>query len=114
MPGPDSEGRSQVEVSATVSQPFLSLLVPFRKHSSEEITPPSEDGITPKPKKTQAGLSSFPRKPISSKDSEDTGKEPSLSTQMLPVIKNSGQPSRLSASPTSQSPGDCLLAAVSP
>ncbi|XP_011356884.1 tubulin polyglutamylase TTLL4 isoform X2 [Pteropus vampyrus] len=53
-------------------------------------------------------------KPVSSKDSEDTGKEPSLSTQLLPVIKTSGQPSRLSASPTSQSTGDCLLAAVSP
>nr|KAF6498396.1 tubulin tyrosine ligase like 4 [Rousettus aegyptiacus] len=53
-------------------------------------------------------------KPVSSKDSEDTGKEPILSSQLLPVIKNSGQPSRLSASPTFQSTGDCLLAAVSP
>ncbi|XP_057600229.1 tubulin monoglutamylase TTLL4 isoform X2 [Hippopotamus amphibius kiboko] len=53
-------------------------------------------------------------KPSSSKDSEDTSKEPSLSSQMLPVIKYSGQTSRLSAPPTSQSPGDSLLAAVSP
>ncbi|KAM5270956.1 tubulin monoglutamylase TTLL4 isoform 1-T5 [Hipposideros larvatus] len=57
------------------------------KHSSSEgIVPLPGDGTTPKPKKTQAGLSSFPRNPISSKDSEDTSKEPSLSTQMLPVV----------------------------
>ncbi|XP_014386544.1 PREDICTED: LOW QUALITY PROTEIN: tubulin polyglutamylase TTLL4 [Myotis brandtii] len=53
-------------------------------------------------------------KPISSKDSEDTSKEPSLSKQMLPVNKYSGRTLRLSASPTSQSTGDSLLAAVSP
>lgn len=53
-------------------------------------------------------------KPISSKDSEDTSKEPSLSKQMLPVNKYSGQTLRLSAPPTSQSTGDSLLAAVSP
>ncbi|XP_066882987.1 tubulin monoglutamylase TTLL4 isoform X2 [Kogia breviceps] len=52
-------------------------------------------------------------KPSSSKDSEDTSKEPSLSTQTLPLIKYSGQTSRLSASPTSQSADDSLLAAVS-
>uniref|UniRef100_A0A452S6L5 Tubulin tyrosine ligase like 4 n=1 Tax=Ursus americanus TaxID=9643 RepID=A0A452S6L5_URSAM len=74
----------------------------------------SEDGTIPKPRKTQAGLSPLPGKPSSSKDSEDTSKEPSLSTQMLPMMKYSGQTSRLSASPTSQSTGDSLLAAVSP
>ncbi|XP_039089081.1 tubulin polyglutamylase TTLL4 [Hyaena hyaena] len=85
------------------------------KHSfSEGSLLLSEDGTMPKPKKTQAGLSSLPRKPSSSRDSEDTSKEPSLSTQMLPLIKYSGQTLRLSASPTSQSTGDSLLAAVSP
>uniref|UniRef100_A0A8C9KMK0 Tubulin tyrosine ligase like 4 n=1 Tax=Panthera tigris altaica TaxID=74533 RepID=A0A8C9KMK0_PANTA len=85
------------------------------KHSfSEGSIPLSEDGTMPKPKKTQAGHSSLPRKPSSSRDSEDTSKEPSLSTQMLPLIKYSGQTLRLSASPTSQSTGDSLLAAVSP
>uniref|UniRef100_A0A452V031 Tubulin tyrosine ligase like 4 n=1 Tax=Ursus maritimus TaxID=29073 RepID=A0A452V031_URSMA len=74
----------------------------------------SEDGTIPKPRKTQAGLSPLPGKPSSSKDSEDTSKEPSLSMQMLPMMKYSGQTSRLSASPTSQSTGDSLLAAVSP
>ncbi|KAM9248698.1 tubulin monoglutamylase TTLL4 isoform 2-T2 [Dugong dugon] len=53
-------------------------------------------------------------KPNSSKDTEDTSKEPSLSSQMLPLIKYSGQTSRLSASPISQSTSDFLLAAVSP
>lgn len=47
--------------------------------------------------------------PISSKDSEDTSKEPSLSTH-----KYSGQTLTLSASRTSQSTGDSLLASVSP
>ncbi|XP_045337234.1 tubulin monoglutamylase TTLL4 isoform X2 [Leopardus geoffroyi] len=85
------------------------------KHSfSEGSIPLSEDGTMPKPKKTQAGHSSLPRKPSSSRDSEDTSKEPSLSTQMLPLIKYSGQTLRLSASPTSQSTSDSLLAAVSP
>nr|XP_031308049.1 tubulin polyglutamylase TTLL4 isoform X1 [Camelus dromedarius] len=85
------------------------------KHgSSEGNIPLSEDGTMPKPKKIQAGVSLFSRKPNSAKNSEDTGKEPGLSTQMLPVIKYSGQTSRLSASPTSQSTGDSLLAAVSP
>lgn len=85
------------------------------KHgSSKGSIPLSEDGAVPKPKKTQASLPPFPRKPSSSKDSEDTSKEPSLSTQMLPVIKYSGQTSRLSASPSTQSTGDSLLAAVSP
>ncbi|KAF6362355.1 tubulin tyrosine ligase like 4 [Rhinolophus ferrumequinum] len=80
------------------------------KHSSSEgIMPLPNDGTTPKPKKTQADLSSFLRNPISSKDSEDTSKEPSLSTH-----KYSGQTLTLSASPTSQSTGDPLLAAVSP
>ncbi|XP_021558567.1 LOW QUALITY PROTEIN: tubulin polyglutamylase TTLL4 [Neomonachus schauinslandi] len=85
------------------------------KHSfSEGSIPLSEDGTIPKPKKTQAGLSPLPEKPSSSRDSEDTSKEPSVSTQMLPLMKYSGQTSRLSASPTSQSTGDSLLAAVSP
>ncbi|PNI70840.1 TTLL4 isoform 5 [Pan troglodytes] len=73
----------------------------------------SEDGTMPKSKKTQAGLSPYPQKPSSSKDSEDTSKEPSLSTQTLPVIKCSGRTSRLSASSTFQSISDSLLA-VSP
>ncbi|KAM8900885.1 tubulin monoglutamylase TTLL4 isoform 1-T1 [Lycaon pictus] len=85
------------------------------KHSfSEGSIPLCEDGTMPKPKKTQAGLCPVPGKPSSSKDSEDISKEPSLSTQMLPLLKYSGQTSRLSASPTSQSTGDSLLAAVSP
>ncbi|KAB0399282.1 hypothetical protein E2I00_003099 [Balaenoptera physalus] len=84
------------------------------KHgSSKGSIPLSEDGTMPKPTKTQAGLSPFPRKPSSSKDSEDASKERSLSTQTLPLIQYSGQTSRLSASPTSQSAGDSLLAAVS-
>lgn len=84
------------------------------KHgSSKGSMPLSGDGTMPKPTKTQAGLSPFPRKPSSSKDSEDTSKEPSLSTQTIPLIKYSGQTSRLSASSTSQSAGDSLLAAVS-
>ncbi|XP_023980546.1 tubulin monoglutamylase TTLL4 isoform X2 [Physeter macrocephalus] len=84
------------------------------KHgSSKGSIPLSEDGTMPKPTETQAGLSPFPRKCSSSKDSEDTSQEPSLSTQSLPLIKYSGQTSRLSASPTSQSAGDSLLAAVS-
>ncbi|XP_054441629.1 tubulin monoglutamylase TTLL4 [Pteronotus mesoamericanus] len=53
-------------------------------------------------------------KSTSSKDSEDTSKEPSLSMQVLPVSKYSGKTSRFSASPISQSTGDSLLAAVSP
>ncbi|XP_049744149.1 tubulin monoglutamylase TTLL4 [Elephas maximus indicus] len=85
------------------------------KHSSSEGSLLlSEDGATPKTKKTPVGLSPFPRKPNCSKDSEDTSKEPSLSTQMLPLIKYSGQTSRLSASPISHSASDSLLAAVSP
>ncbi|PNJ36566.1 TTLL4 isoform 5 [Pongo abelii] len=84
------------------------------KHSSCEVSLLlSEDGTTPKSKKTQAGLSPYPQKPSSSKDSEDTSKEPSLSTQTLPVIKYSGRTSRLSTSSTFQSTSDSLLA-VSP
>lgn len=71
--------------------------------------PLPNDGTAPKPKTTQADLSSFLRNPISSKDNEDTSKEPSLSTH-----KYSGQTLTLSATPTSQSTGDSLLAAVSP
>ncbi|XP_032134068.1 tubulin polyglutamylase TTLL4 isoform X1 [Sapajus apella] len=73
----------------------------------------TEDGTTPKSKKTQAGLSLYPQKPSSSKDSEDTSKEPSLSTQALPVINYSGRTSRLAAPSTFQSGSDSLLA-VSP
>lgn len=111
-----SEGSSPAKVPATQpSQPFLSPPVSFRKHSfSEGRIPLSEDGTIPEPKKTQAGLSPLPGKPSSSKDSEDTSKEPGLSTQMSPVMKYSGQTSGLSASPASQSTGDSLLAAVSP
>uniref|UniRef100_A0A8C6FQJ5 Tubulin tyrosine ligase like 4 n=1 Tax=Moschus moschiferus TaxID=68415 RepID=A0A8C6FQJ5_MOSMO len=88
--------------------------VKLRKHgSTERNIPLSEDGTMPKLKKTQAGLSPPPRKLSSSEDSEDTSKEPSLSTQLLPVIKYSGQTSRLSASTSSQSAGGSLLAAVS-
>ncbi|XP_010358554.1 tubulin polyglutamylase TTLL4 isoform X1 [Rhinopithecus roxellana] len=84
------------------------------KHSScEGSLLLSEDGTTPKSKKTQTGLSPYPQKPSSSKDSEDTSKEPSLSTQTLPVIKYSGRTSRLSTSSTFQSTSDSLLA-VSP
>ncbi|XP_062952660.1 tubulin monoglutamylase TTLL4 isoform X1 [Cynocephalus volans] len=53
-------------------------------------------------------------KPSFSKDTEDTSKEPSLSTQTLPVIKDSGRTSRLSASSTSQSTSDSFLTSVSP
>ncbi|MBZ3880611.1 Tubulin polyglutamylase TTLL4 [Sciurus carolinensis] len=73
----------------------------------------SEDGTTPKPKKTQVGLPLFPRKPTSLKDNENTSTEPSPS-QKLPVIKYSGRTSRISASSTSQSISDSLLAAMSP
>ncbi|XP_012384914.1 tubulin monoglutamylase TTLL4 isoform X2 [Dasypus novemcinctus] len=85
------------------------------KHSaSEGSLPVSEDGVTSKPRKTRAGLFPFPKKPSSSKDSEDTSKELSLSTHMLPVIKYTGQTVRLSASPTSQAISDSLLAAAGP
>uniref|UniRef100_F7CXG7 Tubulin tyrosine ligase like 4 n=1 Tax=Macaca mulatta TaxID=9544 RepID=F7CXG7_MACMU len=81
------------------------------KHSScEGSLLLSEDGTTPKSKKTQTGLSPYPQKPSSSKDSEDTSKEPSLSTQTLPVIKYSGRTSRVSTSSTFQSTSDSLLA----
>uniref|UniRef100_A0A2I3GZV8 Tubulin tyrosine ligase like 4 n=1 Tax=Nomascus leucogenys TaxID=61853 RepID=A0A2I3GZV8_NOMLE len=96
---------------------YLTQKIPDQKlgkHSSCEVSLLlSEDGTTPKSKKTQAGLYPYPQKPSSSKDSEDTSKEPSLSTQMLPVIKYSGRTSRLSTSSTFQSTSDSLLA-VSP
>ncbi|XP_077011271.1 tubulin monoglutamylase TTLL4 [Tamandua tetradactyla] len=86
-----------------------------RKHSSSDGNlPASDDGATSKPRKTQAGLFPFPKKPSSSKDNEDTSKEPSLSTQMLPVIKYTGQTSRLSASPTSQATSDSFFTAAGP
>uniref|UniRef100_A0A8B9W4U9 Tubulin tyrosine ligase like 4 n=1 Tax=Bos mutus grunniens TaxID=30521 RepID=A0A8B9W4U9_BOSMU len=102
------------KADATVSAFSKPETVKLRKHgSTERNIPLSEDGTMPKLKKTQAGLSSPPRKLSSSEDSEDTSKEPSLSTQLLPVIKFSGQTSRLSASTSSQSAGGSLLAAVS-
>ncbi|KAK1336645.1 hypothetical protein QTO34_002679 [Cnephaeus nilssonii] len=75
------------------------------------LTVPKGDVMVSAFSKSEAGKLG---KPISSKDSEDTSKEPSLSKQMLPVNKYSGRTLRLSASPTSQSTGDSLLAAVSP
>lgn len=102
--------KADVTLSAFSKQETVKL----RKHgSTEQNIPLSEDGTMPKLKKTQAGLSPPPRKLSSSEDSEDTSKEPSLSTQLLPVIKYSGQTSRLSASTSSQSAGGSLLAAVS-
>lgn len=102
------------KADATLSDFSKPETVKLRKHgSTERNIPLSEDGTMPKLKKTQAGLSSPPRKLSSSEDSEDTSKEPSLSTQLLPVIKFSGQTSRLSASTSSQSAGGSLLAAVS-
>ncbi|XP_057615291.1 tubulin monoglutamylase TTLL4 isoform X3 [Chionomys nivalis] len=74
----------------------------------------SEDGTTSKPKKSQAGLSRISRKTSSSKNNEGTSKQPNHSTQVLPVLKYSGQNSRLSASSASQSASDSLLTAVSP
>lgn len=115
MPALDSKGSSLwVKVSVTQSLSHFFPPVPFRKHgSTEQNIPLSEDATIPKLKKTQAGLSPPPRKLSSSEDSEDTNKEPSLSTQLLPVIKYSGQTSRVSASASSQSAGGSLLAAVS-
>lgn len=115
MPALDSKGSNLwVKVSVIQSLSHFFPPVPFRKHgSTEQNIPLSEDGTIPKLKKTQAGLSSPPRKLSSSEDSEDTNKEPSLSTQLLPVIKYSGQTSRVSASASSQSAGGSLLAAVS-
>ncbi|KAM6178510.1 tubulin monoglutamylase TTLL4 [Rhynchocyon petersi] len=85
------------------------------KHSSSEGSALlSEDRTTPKPRKTPIGLSHLPRMSSSSKDNEDTSKEPSLSTQTLPLMKYSRQTSRLSISCISQSTSDSLLAAVSP
>ncbi|XP_055472503.1 tubulin monoglutamylase TTLL4 [Psammomys obesus] len=59
----------------------------------------SENGTTPKPKKSRAGLSPVSRKTLSSKNNQDTSKEFSHSAQVLPVLKYS----RLSASSASQS-----------
>ncbi|XP_075808311.1 tubulin monoglutamylase TTLL4 isoform X2 [Microtus pennsylvanicus] len=66
----------------------------------------SEDGTTSKPKKSQAGLSRISRKTSSSKSNEGTSKQPSHSTQVLPILKYSGQNSRVSASSASQSASD--------
>ncbi|CAO2625004.1 Tubulin monoglutamylase TTLL4 [Lemmus lemmus] len=85
-----------------------------KQSCSEGNMPSSEYGTTSKPKKSQAGLSRISRKTSSSKNNEDTSKEPNHSTQALPVLKYSGQNSRLSASSISQSAGDSLLTAVSP
>lgn len=83
-----------------------------RKKSCSEGN--SEDGPTSKPKKSQAGLSPISRKTLSSKNNENTSKQSKRSTQGLPVLKYSGQGSRLSASSASQSIADSLLTAVSP
>ncbi|XP_059134556.1 tubulin monoglutamylase TTLL4 isoform X2 [Peromyscus eremicus] len=86
-----------------------------RKQSCSEGSVLScEDGTPAKPKKSQAGLSPISRKTSSSKNKEDTSKEADHSTQVLPVLKYSGQNSRVSASSASQSAGDSLLTAVSP
>ncbi|XP_052605844.1 tubulin monoglutamylase TTLL4 isoform X2 [Peromyscus californicus insignis] len=86
-----------------------------RKQSCSEGSVLScEDGTPAKPKKSQAGLSPISRKTSSSKNKEDTSKEANHSTQVLPVLKYSGQNSRVSASSASQSAGDSLLTAVSP
>ncbi|KAF6116766.1 tubulin tyrosine ligase like 4 [Phyllostomus discolor] len=85
--------------------------VPLWSLPTSPVTVPKGDvtlGASPKPETGVLG------KPPSSKDSEDTSNEPSLSTQVLPVNKSSGKTSRFSASPMSQSTGDSLLAAVSP
>nr|KAF6268255.1 tubulin tyrosine ligase like 4 [Pipistrellus kuhlii] len=74
------------------------------------LTVPKGDGVSASSKPEPGKLG----KPISSKDSEDASKEPSLSKQMLPVNKYSGQTLRLSASPNSQPPSNSFLAAVSP
>lgn len=83
-----------------------------RKKSCSEGN--SEDGHTSKLKKSQAGLSPISRKTLSSKNNENTSKQFKRSTQGLPVLKHSGQSSRLSASSASQSVADSLLSAVSP
>uniref|UniRef100_A0A8C6RNU1 Tubulin tyrosine ligase-like family, member 4 n=1 Tax=Nannospalax galili TaxID=1026970 RepID=A0A8C6RNU1_NANGA len=79
---------------SAVNKPELSR---SRKHScSEGKLLPSEGRTIPKSKKTQ--VDPILRKPSSSKDTVDTSKEPSLSTQVLPLIKDSGQTLRISAS----------------
>lgn len=93
----------------------LSYVFPFRKKScSEGNMLSSEDGPTPKPKKSQAGLSPISRKTSSSKSNENTSKQSKRSTQGLPVLNYSGQSSRLSASSASQSIADSCLTTVSP
>ncbi|XP_036885062.1 LOW QUALITY PROTEIN: tubulin polyglutamylase TTLL4 [Sturnira hondurensis] len=92
--------------TGAVSEP-----VPLWSFPTSLLTVPKGDvtlSASPEPETGVLG------KPPSSKDSEDTSNEPSLSTQMLPVHKYSGKTSRFSASPMSQSTGDSLLAAVSP
>nr|XP_048315324.1 tubulin monoglutamylase TTLL4 isoform X1 [Myodes glareolus]XP_048315325.1 tubulin monoglutamylase TTLL4 isoform X1 [Myodes glareolus] len=99
----------------TPSASSKSERIKSRKQScSEGNMSSSEDGTTSKPKKSQAGLSRISRKTSSSKNSEDISKQPAHSTQVLPVLKYSGQNSRLSASSASQSAGDSLQTAVSP
>lgn len=88
----------------TSSASSKSERIKSRKQScSEGNMSSSEDGTTSGPKKSQAGLSHISRKTSSSKNNEDTSKQPDHSTQVLPVLKYSGQNSRLSASSTSQS-----------
>ncbi|CAH6791781.1 tubulin monoglutamylase TTLL4 [Phodopus roborovskii] len=73
----------------------------------------SEVGTVSKPKKSQISLSPISRKTSSSKNNEDISKESNHSPQVLPLLKYSGQSSRLSTSSASQSASDSLLTAVS-
>ncbi|XP_028748871.1 tubulin polyglutamylase TTLL4 isoform X1 [Peromyscus leucopus] len=107
MSSPKSDG--------TPSAISKSERIKSRKQSCSEGSALScEDGTPAKPKKSQAGLSPVSRKTSSSKNKEDTSKEANHSTQVLPVLKYSGQNSRFSASSASHSAGDSLLTAVSP
>lgn len=84
-----------------------------KKSASEGTTLSSEDRSTPKSKKSQAGLSPISRKTLSSRSNENTSKQSKRSTPGLPVLKYSGQSSRLSAASASQSVTDSRLTAVS-
>lgn len=106
MPGSKGDG--------TPSAISKSEHIKSRKQSCSEGNMLSEDGTTPKPKKSQTGLSPISRKTSSSKNNENTSKEANHSTQVLPVLKYSGQSSKLSVSSTLQSASDSLLTAVSP
>ncbi|XP_015841235.1 tubulin monoglutamylase TTLL4 isoform X2 [Peromyscus maniculatus bairdii] len=106
---------SSAKSDGTPSAISKSERIKSRKQSCSEGSVLScEDGTPAKPKKSQAGLSPVSRKTSSSKNKEDTSKEANHSTQVLPVLKYSGQNSRFSASSASHSAGDSLLTAVSP